>query len=97
MHNAEPAKRGDDGSRGADALSYNFHMNGDNQRAIEAIDRSVEEVRRLEGTPIVLDPAYLAAIDRVERMPQNQSGADKTWLWEAFERDLRHFSRVVRR
>ena len=71
-------------------------MHDDSQRAIEAIDRAVEEARRLEGTPIVLDPSYLAGIDRVERMPQNQPGTDKTWVVTLVKRSDAFIARAVR-
>jgi hypothetical protein len=65
-------------------------------KALRAIDDAVAEVSRLSG-PVTLDAEYLRAIERVEAMPQNQSGADKTWIREAVERDRRHFARIRRR
>lgn len=56
--------------------------------ALAAIDRAVEWLRRRreEGWP-PLSEQYLAHIERVERMPQNQPGADKSWVWQA---EVRH-------
>lgn len=67
------------------------------ERALEAIDRAVAEVRRLPRGPLPLREDYLRAVEAVERLPMNQSGADKTWVWEAVERDRRHFARAVKR
>jgi hypothetical protein len=71
-------------------------MDSTDDKALRAIDDAVAEVARLSG-PVTLDEAYLRAIERVEAMPQNQSGADKTWIREAVERDRRHFARIRRR
>jgi len=30
-----------------------------------------------------LTPDYLRLIDKVEALPQNQAGADKSWVWRA--------------
>jgi hypothetical protein len=65
-------------------------------KALRAIDEAVAEVAGLSG-PVTLDEAYLRAIDVVEALPQNQSGTDKTWVWEAIERDRGHFARARRR
>jgi hypothetical protein len=66
------------------------------EKALRAIDAAVAEVARLSG-PVMLEADYLRAIERVEALPQNQSGTDKTWVWEAIERDRRHFARARRR
>lgn len=71
-------------------------VDSDADKALRAIDAAVAEVARLSG-PVALDVAYLRVIERVEAMPENQSGADKTWVWEAIERDRRHFARARRR
>jgi hypothetical protein len=65
-------------------------------KALRAIDAAVAEVARLSG-PVTLDAAYLRAVERVEALPENQSGADKTWVWEVIERDRGHFARARRR
>ena len=46
---------------------------------------------------IELDDAYLANIARVEARPENQSGADKSWVWRmdsAFRSTMRNATRV---
>lgn len=49
--------------------------------------------------PVELSPEYLKRVEQVEQLPSNQDGVDKTWLWEAFERDRLHFetARLVRK
>jgi hypothetical protein len=62
-------------------------------KALRAIDEAVAEVARLSG-PVTLDADYLRAIERVEAMPENQSGADKTWVSEAQRQFREHFRRA---
>jgi len=66
--------------------------------ALAAIGRAVAWVRerREAGWP-PLSPEYLARIERLESMPQNQTGADKTWVFEAAALDREHFERAERR
>jgi hypothetical protein len=65
--------------------------------AFAAIDRAVAWVReqRKTGWP-PLSAEYLRAVAAVEALPRNQSGADKSWVWEATVRDLEHFARARR-
>ncbi|HLG56110.1 MAG TPA: hypothetical protein VI485_12320 [Vicinamibacterales bacterium] len=72
-------------------------MDADTREALDAIDRAVEWVReqREAGWP-PLSTEYLAAIEAVERLPQNQSGADKSWVWRADLSDRQHFARAQR-
>jgi hypothetical protein len=66
--------------------------------ALEAIDRAVAWLQRKRETGWPpLSPAYLAAIEAVEQLPQNQPGADKSWVWAAVVRDRQHFAQVRRR
>jgi len=44
---------------------------------------------------IVLDQAYLYAIDRLESLPENRSGADKTWVELALRAWREHYARAV--
>lgn len=66
------------------------------ETALRAIDAAVAEVARLSG-PVTLDEAYLHAVERVEAMPENQSGADKTWVSHAQRQFREHFRRARRR
>ena len=72
-------------------------MDPERQEAFDAIDRAVEWVtqRRKAGWP-PLSETYLAHIARVEALPQNQSGADKSWVWRAVQQDRAHFARARR-
>jgi hypothetical protein len=46
--------------------------------------------------PIVLDEAYLRAIEKLESLPENQSGADKTWVERALRSWRDHYARALR-
>jgi hypothetical protein len=74
-----------------------FGMDEDTRRALEAIERAVEEVRKMPEGPVTLSPEYLDAIRRVEALLENQSGADKTWVWRSIDRARKHFASVVRK
>ena len=41
--------------------------------------------------PVVLDTQYLAMIARVEALPCNRTGSDKTWLHVLNDSDIAHF------
>ncbi len=72
-------------------------MDEETSQALDAIDRAVAEVRRRRAAgwpPLGAD--YLAAIEAVESLPQNQSGTDKSWMWEAVVQARRHFASVRR-
>jgi hypothetical protein len=73
-------------------------MDAETRQVLDAIDRAVEWVRerREAGWP-PLSTEYLAAIEAVERLPQNQSGADKSWMWRAVVQARRHFESARRR
>jgi hypothetical protein len=72
-------------------------MTDDLQLALQAVDDAVAWVHRLAAGPVPLRAVYLAAIDRVERLPQNQSGADKTWMERARREFVEHFRQACRR
>jgi hypothetical protein len=71
-------------------------MDSPADKAFRAIDDAVAEVARLSG-PVKLEEAYLRAIERVEALPENQSGSDKTWVVEAQRQFREHFRRARRR
>ena len=51
-----------------------------------------EATEMAKSIRIELDDEYLANIARVEALPENQSGADKSWVWrmdEAFRSTAR--------
>jgi hypothetical protein len=64
------------------------------KRALEAIDR-VCETPTPTG-PVELDAEYLSAIERVEALPENQSGADKSWVRKILEEARDQWSRARR-
>ena len=70
-------------------------MDPDTRRVLKLLD-DVTQNLETEG-PVTLDEAYLQMIARVEAMPQNQDGTDKSWLWECFEADRRYFARLRRK
>jgi hypothetical protein len=43
-----------------------------------------------------LGESYLAAISRIEALPQNQSGSDKTWVELTLEESRQHFAKAIR-
>lgn len=60
-----------------------------------------EEIRRLAQTEAdrLLNErfdSYLEMVRQVENLPENQSGADKTWVERASHAYARHYSNVVR-
>lgn len=79
-------------------MPYNGLVDSANDKALRAIDEAVAEaeVARLSG-PVTLDDAYLRAVERVEALPENQSGSDKTWVHDAQRQFREHFKRARRR
>lgn len=69
-------------------------MDDSEQRAL----RILEEFARLprETGPVTLSPEYLEHIRRVEALPQNQSGADKTTRHRAEMEFRNHYRRIQR-
>jgi hypothetical protein len=50
-----------------------------------------------EVGPVSLSQEYLRAVERVEWLSTNQSGADKSWVPRAQEQFLRHYGLARRR
>ena len=48
----------------------------------------------IETGPVELTEEYLRMIDEVESAPENQSGADKTWIEESEREFLEYFAHV---
>ena len=61
-------------------------------RLIEEIERAPREVG-----PVSLGQEYLRAIDWVESLPKNQSGADKSWVPRLLKQSRAFYARAVRR
>ena len=62
----------------------------DGLRALREASEQAASIR------IELDEEYLRAIGLVEALPQNQSGADKTWVSQVLARSKKYFARAVR-
>ena len=52
--------------------------------------------RSAASAPIELDEAYLLAVKKLESLPQNQSGADKSWVERAIQSWRDHYARASR-
>jgi len=46
--------------------------------------------------PIEVGEAYRRAVERLESLPENQSGADKTWVERAIASWRAHYARAIR-
>ena len=62
----------------------------DGLRALREASEQAASIR------IDLDEEYLRAIRLAEALPQNQSGADKTWVSRMLARSKSYFARAVR-
>lgn len=70
------------------------HMDPATETALRLLDR-VEQDVRAEG-PVVVSEDYLRAIRLLEALPENQDGADKSWMWATYEFCRRHFAQFER-
>jgi hypothetical protein len=52
--------------------------------------------RARHDEPIEVTESYRRAIERLEALPENQSGADKTWVERAITSWRAHYARAVR-
>ncbi len=46
--------------------------------------------------PVTLGPAYLAAVARLEALPENRDGADKSWVLRAMRLARERRTKTVR-
>jgi hypothetical protein len=67
----------------------------DDEAALERVFASLGPLRVPSG-PVVLGEEYLRMIAEVEAAPENQDGADKTWVERAQAGFRRHYERVRR-
>lgn len=61
--------------------------------------RILDEIRRtvpLETRPVVLSEDYRRAVTQVEALPENQDGADKTWVERVVRQSREHFAKARR-
>ncbi len=70
-------------------------MDSGTRKALEAIDL-VCQTPTPTG-PVDLDEEYLRNVKRVEGLPCNRSGEDKSWIRELLKESDVHWSRAVRR
>ena len=59
-----------------------------------AISSACEAAPQVEAR---LSPDYLRLVARLEAMPENATGADKTWVHKAHADAVRHFDSAKRR
>ena len=73
---------------------YHSGMDPSMKRFFEILD----EVRTWprETGPVTLRPEYLRAIEEIEALPENQSGADKSWVEKADREFREYYQRAVR-
>ena len=62
--------------------------------AREILDALVRDVQRSEFRP--LSAEYLRAVDRVEKLPGNRTGADKSWVLRRYGAAMRVRSNAKR-
>jgi hypothetical protein len=65
-------------------------MDPDARRALRLLNEVAASVPAHE--PVELDADYLELVAAVEALPENQSGADKSWLWERYAAYRSHFA-----
>ncbi len=61
---------------------------------IRAVLKILDEVEPVPTGPVRLAPEYLEAVERVENHPDNQSGADKSWVGKVLRRNRAFFERA---
>jgi hypothetical protein len=67
-------------------------MDAATQRALDILDALAKLPK--EVGPVTLSQEYLNHIARVEALPENQAGADKSWVHRAQANFRRHFQRA---
>ncbi len=61
---------------------------------IESVMQLIRNLGPVPTGPVTLSEEYLRHVRDIANHPDNQDGSDKTWVWEAFERDRLHFERA---
>ncbi len=62
--------------------------------SVQAALKILDELEPVATGPVQLSWSYLRAVKKVEDLPENQSGADKTWVGKAIRQHLAFFERV---
>lgn len=65
-------------------------MEASDQTALKILD----ELAPVPTGPVRLPASYLRAVKKVEDHPDNQSGADKTWVANAIRQFEAHYERA---
>jgi hypothetical protein len=65
------------------------------KKALRILD-GIRKTVPLETRPVVLGEAYLRAVQQVEALPDNQDGADKTWVERVMVQSREHFANARR-
>jgi hypothetical protein len=60
-------------------------------RALRILDE-IRRTVRLETRPVALSEEYLRAVRQVECLPENQDGADKTWVERVVRESREHIA-----
>ena len=76
-------------------MGYDPRVDPETKKALEAIDR-VCEAPTPTG-PVELDEQYLRDVARVEALPCNQSGENKSWVRELLRESYLQWTRAVRK
>lgn len=64
---------------------------------LERVLRGMEEAAEFAKTyRFEMTEDYLELIARVEALPQNQEGADKSWVWRLLDSSARFYKSAVR-
>lgn len=66
-----------------------------NERAIKILDEFARAPR--EVGPVKLTQQYLQAIEYIESLPENQSGADKSWVARLLQESRVFYRRATRK
>ncbi len=61
---------------------------------VRAALKILDELEPVPTGPVQLSARYLRAVQKVEDHPDNQSGADKTWVRKAIRQFLAFYERV---
>lgn len=67
-------------------------MDPDVERALEGLRKAAEFARTYR---FELTPDYLELIARVEALPDNCQGADKSWVWRLLDSSARFYKSAV--
>jgi hypothetical protein len=70
-------------------------MDADTRRALGTLDAF--QALPKEIGPVTLSQEYLDHIAKVEALPENQQGVDKSWVHRAQASFRRHYQRALRR